>query len=226
LRAPEAGDAKYAAAWHDSPYPITRQRAEKIINEELPKAGDQGAAHLIACRRTDDVPVGGVVYRGRDDRTNLVRVTANPALSDRAAIKAEILRIIVPWLSTEVRRMVVWAELNAPEPELRAAADAIGMRPTARFREAIWRDGARHDQWVYELLHPRWVERLGDPGSGIRQATEPPAPSGGPRFAKESLDLLVAQFAATRNLKRHQAAEARIERLPNHTEPALADFLQ
>ena len=56
LRAPEEADAAYAAAWRDSPYPIGRQRAEKIINEEFPKEGDQWTTHLVACRRADDIP--------------------------------------------------------------------------------------------------------------------------------------------------------------------------
>lgn len=178
LRQPEAADAGYAAAWHDSPYPIIRQRAEKIINEEFPKDGDRRITHLIACRRSDDIPVGAVVYHAYSwtSHSALVRVCANPALGDQAAtVKAEILGIVIPWLSAEHRKMVVWAVLDAPEPELLAAATAVGMRPAVCLREAIWNDGTRHDQWTYELLHPRWIERLGDPGPGIRQAIAPPA---------------------------------------------------
>lgn len=177
LRQPEAADAGYAAAWHDSPYPIIRQRAEKIITEEFPKDGDRRITHLIACRRSDDIPVGAAVYNAYSwtNHAAMARVFANPALGDQAAVKAEILGILVPWLSAEHRKMVVWAELDAPEPALLAAATAVGMRPAVCLREAIWQNGARHDQWVYELLHPRWVERLGDPGPGIRQAIAPPA---------------------------------------------------
>ena len=175
LRQPEVADAGYAAAWNDSPYPIIRQRAEKIINEEFPKEGDRRIAHLIACRRSDDIPVGAAVCTSWPSHTTTFRVSANPTLGDRAAaVKSEILSILVPWLSTENQKTVVWAELDAPEPELLAAATAAGMRPAVCWREAIWKNGARHDQWVYELLHPRWVERFGDPGPGIRQATAPP----------------------------------------------------
>jgi RimJ/RimL family protein N-acetyltransferase len=182
LRAPEEADAAYAAAWRDSPYPIIRQRAEKIINEEFPKDFDRRIMHLVACRRADDIPVGGVTYTFPDDRRSVIRVTANPALGDQAgAVKAEIVRIVVPWLSAEQRRMVVWAELDAPEPEVLAAVAAIGMEPAACFREAVWKDGARHDQWTYQLLHPRWRERLGDPGPGISQATAPPTAVPGSR---------------------------------------------
>lgn len=178
LRQPEAADAGYAAAWHDSPYPIIRQRAEKIINEEFPKDGDRRITHLIACRRSDDIPIGAAVYHAYSwtNHAVTVRMFANPALGDQAgAVKAEILDILIPWLSAEHRKMVVWAELDAPEPALVAATAGAGMRPAVCWREAIWQNGARHDQWIYELLHPRWVERLGDPGPGIRQAIAPPA---------------------------------------------------
>ncbi|MBA2520136.1 MAG: GNAT family N-acetyltransferase [Chloroflexia bacterium] len=176
LRAPEAGDANYALAWHPSPYPIIRQRAEKILKEEFPKDGDKRLVHLIACRRSDDIPVGAAAYDTRVRRTAYVKLHADPTLGDgAAAVKAEILGILVPWLSAETKKMVVWAELDAPTPELLAAADAAGMRPAVRLREAIWQNGARHDQWVYERLHPRWIERLGDSGRGIEQEAAPRA---------------------------------------------------
>jgi RimJ/RimL family protein N-acetyltransferase len=175
LRPPEPGDAGYGLAWHPSPFPIIRQRAEKILKEEFPKEGDRRIVHFIACRRSDDIPIGATVYDTGDRRTAYVKVHADPTLGNgTAAVKAEILRILVPWLSGEMKKMVVWAELDAPEPELLAGAEAAGMRPAVRLREAIWKDGARHDQWIYELLHPRWIERLGDPGPSIEQETAAP----------------------------------------------------
>ena len=182
LRPLEEADAGYAAAWHDSPYPIGRQRAEKLITEEFSKDFDRRIMRLAVCRRADDIPVGGVTYTFPDDRRSVIRVMANPILGDQVgAIKAEALRIAVPWLSAEQRRMVVWAELDAPEPEVLVAVATVGMEPAACFREAVWKDGARHDQWVYQLLHPRWRERLGDPGPGISQATAPPTSVPGSR---------------------------------------------
>lgn len=81
----------------------------------------------------------------------------------------------MPWLATERNSMAIWAELDGPEPAVVTAAEGIGMRPAVRYREAIWHRGARHDQLVYDLLHPEWAARLGDPGPFIDQATAPPA---------------------------------------------------
>src|SRR5688500_16794695 len=117
LRAWELCDAAHAAAWHASPYPITRQRAEKMLQEDLPKRADRGVYTYIACRREDDVPVGAVVGDEADRRTAHLTFWANPALGDgTAAVKAELLRIVVPWLATERNSMVIWAELDGPAP--------------------------------------------------------------------------------------------------------------
>lgn len=182
LRAWELADAAFVAAWRFSPYPISRQRAEKILKEDLPKQADRGVTLMVACRRSDDVPVGAAMVDEGDRRTAEVRVRANPALGDgAAAVKAEIIRTLVPWLATERNSMVIWVELDGPSPEEIVAATEAGLRPAARLREAIWRDGARVDHWIYEWLHPYWRERLGDPGPGIAAATEPPTAVPGSR---------------------------------------------
>jgi RimJ/RimL family protein N-acetyltransferase len=174
LRAWELGDAAHAAAWHVSPYPITRQRAEKMLKEDLPKRADRGVYTYIACRRSDDLPVGAVVADESDRRTAHLTVHANPVLGDgAAAVKAELLRVVVPWLATERNSMVIWAELDGTEPAVVAATESVGMRPAAKLREAVWRDGHRVDKWFYEFLHPFWLDRLGDPGCGLDRATEP-----------------------------------------------------
>ncbi|MBA2520137.1 MAG: GNAT family N-acetyltransferase [Chloroflexia bacterium] len=175
FRAVELGDAEFPAAWRFSPYPITKQRAEKVLKEELAKQDAGAANYYIACRRDDDVPIGAVIVNEADRRTASLKIRVDPALGQTAAVKSEMLRIVVPWLATERNSMVIWVELDGPEPEVIAAVAALGMRPAVRLREAIWRDGARVDQWVYEYLHPFWRDRLGDPGTGIEQATEPPA---------------------------------------------------
>lgn len=176
LRPLEAADARYPGAWHRSPFAINPQRAEEILTKEIPSEAAKRRHRLVACRRSDDIPVGAVIHHSWSDLYTWVQLQADPALDDEqaTAIKGEMLQIFVQWRSRECFNLGVWAELDAPAPALVAAAEGIGMRPAARYREAIWRRGARHDQWIYELLHPGWIERLGDPGPFIDQATEPP----------------------------------------------------
>ena len=176
LRPPEAADAKFPLAWHDSPYPLTTARAEKVIEEDQPKSLDQRRYYLIACRRSDDQPVGSCRVSQNLRHAAFVEFHANPGPGhDPAPVIAEILRIVVPWLSNEFGHLTVWAVLDAAPPAVKAAAEAVGMRPAIRLREAIWRDGVRHDRWTYELLHPAAIARYGDPGVSIEQETAPPA---------------------------------------------------
>lgn len=173
LRGLEAGDATRASAWRHVPFPIPTQRAETILKEEIPAQAERTKITLLACRRSDDAPVGAARIEIEGWRTATVGFHADPALDGAAATKAEMLRLVVPWLSAERRLMVVWADFDGDEAEPLAAAAEIGMRPAYRLREAFWRDGHRRDNVVYERLHPAWVARLGDPGIGIDRAVDP-----------------------------------------------------
>lgn len=176
LRPIELGDGKYPEAWHDSPFPINPQRAEELLTKSIPEEAEKRKYRLVACRKSDDIPVGSVIYESWSVMLCYVRVHVDPSLDDEraAAIKGEMLSIFVPWRTLECHNMVVWAELDAPTPALIAVVTEIGMRPAAKYREAIWHRGARHDQWIYEIIHPAWIERLGDPGPMIDLATAPP----------------------------------------------------
>ncbi|MDQ3693463.1 MAG: GNAT family N-acetyltransferase [Chloroflexota bacterium] len=183
MRPLELADARYPAAWHFSPFPINPERAEEILKQDLPKEANERKYRLVACRRSDDIPVGAVSYGNLWSTLNMwAELHVDPAHdADAAAIKSEMLRLVVPWMSAESHNMVVAIKLDAPEPDLIAAVKALGLRPAVCFREARWQGGGRHDQWFYELLHPAWVERLGDPGPSINLATDPPETSPGSR---------------------------------------------
>ena len=174
LRGLELGDAKRASAWRATPFPMPAERAEEILKKEIPSQAERWTMTLLACRRADDEPVGATRVQVEGWRTATVWLHANPVFGPAAeAVRAEILGLVVPWLSAERQLMAVWADLDAGELPVVAAAEALGMRPAYRLRQALWRDGRRHDQICYELLHPAWLERLGDPGPGIDQATPP-----------------------------------------------------
>ncbi len=190
LRGLELPDAKRPAAWRDSPFPIPVERAEEILKKETPAEAERRTTRLVACRIADDEPVGAVTYEISGWRTTQVRVRADRALSaaTAAVVKAELLRLVIPWLLMERYLMVVWAEVEGGEPPVAAALEAVGMRPAARLRQAVWRDGARHDGFWYEALHPAWVERLGDPRAampGVDPGAPPPTPA--PRRPAASL---------------------------------------
>ncbi|MDP9364556.1 MAG: GNAT family N-acetyltransferase, partial [Chloroflexota bacterium] len=157
LRGLETDDASRATAWRASPFPIPVERAETILKEEIPSQAERWVTTLVACRRADDEPVGAATMHLEGWRIATVLLHADPALGSASDTKAEILRLVVPWLSDERHLMAVWAELDDEVPVV-AAAEAIGMRPAYRLREALWRGGRRQDKVCYELLHPAWLE--------------------------------------------------------------------
>ncbi len=163
VRGIEEGDAKYVTAWRDSLFPASTARAETIIKEELPKEWGQRKNTMMLVRKADDRVVGSVVvFSGWPPGTD-VSFRIDPLLGDAAALKADAVSLIIPWLAEENQKPVIWIEPGSDETEVIAAAKKIGMREVARFREALWRNGQRHDKVGLEYLNPKWVETLGDP---------------------------------------------------------------
>jgi RimJ/RimL family protein N-acetyltransferase len=176
LRPLELEDAARAGAWRASPFPITRERAEQLIKEDVPDDPlweKPRAQTLLALRRTDDVAVGSARYvvwgtwPAAEVRL-LVDRAFGPAVAP--AIQAEVLRLLVPYLLRERDLTTVWVYLDAGEPEALAATgyalNAEGLHEVVRFRDARWRDGTRCDRLIYETFHPAWLARFGDPAAG------------------------------------------------------------
>jgi RimJ/RimL family protein N-acetyltransferase len=187
LRGIERDDAGTMAAWHPSPFPIPSDLAEERLNDEVPDEAELGAHRLIACRRADDRPVGSIAYATDDLHAPWLAIHVDPALGDAGgALRAELLKIVVPWLLHEREFMSVWIEAPAGDRAIAAAAAELGMRSAFRMREAAWHHGARQDLIGYEALHPRWVERLRMPPlpaeGEVERAVKAPAP---PRWTGE-----------------------------------------
>ena len=176
LRGAELGDAKWATAWRPRPFPIAAKEAEKQLKKDVPAEDQKRVALLIACRRDDGRPVGSARINDSDPTATSISLHADPTLGAAGAlVQAEMLRLLVPWLSGErYQPVVVLATVAGLEP-VRAAAESLGMRLAVRLRDGIWRDGRHHDMVFYECLNPVWITRLGDPGPGIAVAGEPVA---------------------------------------------------
>ncbi len=165
VRGIEEGDAKYVTAWRDSLFPVSTARAETIIKEDIPKEWDQRKNTMMLVRKTDDRVVGAVIVVGSTwSPSTRVSVRLDPLLgSVGARMKADAIALVFPWLADENQKPVMRMGVASDEAEAIAAAERIGMRQTARYREALWRLGQRQDELVYEYLNPKWVANLGDP---------------------------------------------------------------
>jgi RimJ/RimL family protein N-acetyltransferase len=177
LRSPALADAASVMTWLDLPWPMSARRAEAWLEKEVPGSSGNGEWRLIACRRSDDAPVGSAWINEKDDAPCAwVRLHAGPLLDagSRESILAEMLGIIVGWLGGEVGAMAIEVDLVGSDSAVLAAADALGMRRSYRLREGFWRDGALHDWVTVQWFNPAWLERIGDPGPGIALEGAPP----------------------------------------------------
>ncbi len=77
-------------------------------------------------------------------------------------LRAEALRLCVPWLRDEVELMTVTIPIGADETATLAAAEAVGMIQGARLREHLFRPNGRVDLFYYQALNPRWAVAPGD----------------------------------------------------------------
>jgi RimJ/RimL family protein N-acetyltransferase len=176
LRGAELEDAKWATAWRPRPFPISAEEAEKQLKKTVPSESERRVALLIACRRNDGRPVGSARIDDSNPTFTPLSLHADPALGAAGAqLQAEMLALLVPWLSGERYRPVVVLATDTGLEPVRAAAASLGMRPAVRLRDGVWRNGRCHDKVFYECLNPVWVARLGDPGPGITDAGEPVA---------------------------------------------------
>jgi RimJ/RimL family protein N-acetyltransferase len=174
LRAVENGDAKTTPRWRPSPFPIPAEVAEENLKKEVPDQSRDRTQRLIALTIADDQPVGSVMVGYWDYRTaSLFQLYADPTLGVRGgAVRAEIVRLLVPWLMHEREKMAVWVETVGGDTQVEAAASDLDMRFAYRLREAIWQNGGWRDEVLYEALHPAWVQRLGMPPAATEGAVE------------------------------------------------------
>ena len=177
LRGLEEEDARRSTGWYDSVYPINPERAAGIIKGYVTDA-TLGEDRMVACRRSDGVPVGSLTisrWPGNYLFAQL-RIHVDPALPGGEQIRSEMLRMIVGWGQSEAEMPTILCEFDSGQRASIAAAEALGMHHDATWREQIWRDGAWRDRLLYAAYHPVWARRLGDPPPGIdfAMATDDP----------------------------------------------------
>lgn len=149
-------DKDCASAWHPGPFLMGAAQAENILKDEA--AGRERRLALVRSQ-TDEI-VGSVKLTSNDGfRRCWVTFHMAPSTIDGDTLRAEALRVIVPWLRDQMEVMVVSVEMAADEVETIAAAEALGMVRSVRLREFVARAGHRVDNLIYQALNPRWEVR-------------------------------------------------------------------
>ena len=178
----ELDDAATASVWRGKPFPVPAEVVEAQIKEQL-EVDDPDELHermvLIACRRSDDRPVGSVEVLNEGWRFGelLPHIDSLATLAEQDALIAECLCILVPWMLHERHLMTVMVEDTRARPEVERAVLAMGGRLTARHREANLIDGQRFDAIHYQFFNHRWVDKLGIPAEPVFGAVERLTPS-------------------------------------------------
>jgi RimJ/RimL family protein N-acetyltransferase len=158
LRATVTADKDDAMGWVDSPFPVNAARAETMLKEDVQPRSN--VKRFVIVRSDGDEIVGGVTLRSNDGhRTAWATFSMAPAASGADDLRAEALRLLVPWLRDQVELMVTRVPLSADQAASIAAAEALGMVRSARLREFDARPGGRVDRLIYEALNPRWEVR-------------------------------------------------------------------
>ena len=157
LRALIAEDRASVATWFADPFPSNATQGERWLKEVY--ADEWGARqprYLAIVRVADDAPIGGVALTIRENRRGLLRFAMAPWLAESDALRAEALRLLVPWVRDDLELMTLELPLAADEPATIAAAEALGLRESARLREFVARPGGRVDRLLYQALNAPW----------------------------------------------------------------------
>lgn len=159
LRPLLAADAERAVAWFGGPFPINATRAERVLKEAHTDPWGPGQLQLAVVRLSDEEIVGGVIVSGLHGRTAEVAIHIAAAVADdeAEALRADLVRLTIPWLRDECELMTVTLHLPADLAKTIAAAEAVGMIQGACLRQHIARPGGRVDLLVYQALNKGWV---------------------------------------------------------------------
>jgi len=160
LRRLEKRDARYAMSWRDTRYPISPSVTETWITESL---NNERTGIWVIVRKVDDRVVGSLTLRRRT-MGPVLTAYADPLHGDMGTHwQAEAYRLVIPWMRDELQTPSIRLPIAADEPEAIAALEEVGCIPSVRFREKLRTNGQWVDQLFYQALHPRWMERLGNP---------------------------------------------------------------
>lgn len=154
LRALQHADKDHAVAWFEGEFPVNADRAEKYLRDELDELTYRKSL-LVIVRLENQEVVGGIRVR-LHPRHSEVHIHMAPAIDDADELEGEALQLVVAWLRDEGQHITVSVDVGADQHQTIAAADAIGMEQTARFREWYLRPGGRADRLVFQAIHPLW----------------------------------------------------------------------
>ena len=162
LRAMVEADKDVGIAWWPAPFPVNAARAEEWLKEEHKNFYTKRTRRYVIVRVADDAVVGGVALQDHDHRRGTVVFHMAPVLAEADLLRADALRLVVPWVRDDLELMVLTLICAADETETLAAARELGMEESVRLREFVARPGGRVDRVFMEMLNTPWRVEAAD----------------------------------------------------------------
>ena len=157
LRALIADDKGTVATWFAAPFPSNATQGERWLKEIYANGVSANTPQYLAIVRVeDDAPIGGVSLTVRGSRRGFLRFAMAPWLAESDVLRAEALRLIVPWVRDDLELMSFEMAIAADEAATRTVAEELGLREAARLREFVARPGGRTDRLLYQVLNAPW----------------------------------------------------------------------
>lgn len=156
IRPPVEADKACAIAWFNSLVPANEIRAAQSMGNQVYPYWEATEFTFIIARVADDDVIGSVHLSIGDWRVVSVRFHMAPMLPDADELRADALRLLIPWLRDEHEFMAVRLALPDNQTVTIAAAEELDMVLSVRLREFVPVPGGRADELIYEALNPRW----------------------------------------------------------------------
>lgn len=146
-------DKEHTGAWLDTPFPATAARGEKVL-KDWHKTFFPMTRHYAICRLSNDEIAGGVKI-SMFARNMDVEFHFAPWAEDADELRADALKVLVPFLSQEWDMVGVNVSLAADWEASIAACEALEMNRAVTFREFFVRPGRqRVAKLIYQKLNP------------------------------------------------------------------------
>jgi RimJ/RimL family protein N-acetyltransferase len=155
IRAMRMKDKEQAAAWFEGPFPVNAPRAETFLREVHTETWHPRTSYWAIVRRESEEILGGAWMWSSDRLSGWLWIKMAPWLADADVLRADALRLLIPWLRDEHEYMEVSVEIPADEPASIAAAEGLGMAMNTRWRENVARPGHYVDLLVYQAINDR-----------------------------------------------------------------------
>ena len=164
LRAGEKADAKYSVSLRNALYPVSPERTEEWLKEQLAEERPGSNQRYVIVRKADDVIVGSLRTEAENWVNFWINGSVDPLYGERGQQwEAEALILLIDYLVEERQRPAISLELPVTKSIVIDALLRHGAVQAARFRESWLVDGVYVDRILLQKFNTGWVESVGDP---------------------------------------------------------------